>query len=109
MTGVHELGERIGDVAARWNPVRVTRRAAHRFARRPRAMQVRTVAVVVAVVAGLIVYVARAPEPQPAPEPFGGVGTGKSLGPSAPAPGQQLDGRTVRLAASVTGVLDAVP
>jgi hypothetical protein len=106
MTGLHELGDRVGDVATRWNPVRVARRAARRFARRPRAMQVRTIAVVVAVVGGLVVYVARAPGPQSAPEPFGGVG--KSLGPAPEPAARPLAGRTVRLAASVTGTVDAV-
>ena len=46
---------------ARRNPVTVLRRSGRRFARRPRAMQVRTVAAVLAVVIGLVVYLADAP------------------------------------------------
>ena len=68
--------EQLRETAARWNPVRVGRRAVRRFSRRPRAMQVRTIAVIVAVIAGLVVYVATAPEPQQAPTPFGGLGGG---------------------------------
>src|SRR5581483_10140746 len=70
VTGMTGLARPARDLAARWNPVRVTRRAARRFARRPRAMQLRTIAIVVATIAGLVVYVARAPEPPASPQPF---------------------------------------
>jgi len=109
MTRLQEFAERVRDTAVRWNPVRVGRRAVRRFARRSRAMQLRTIAVVVAVIAGLVVYVARAPEPQSTPEPFGGVGTGKSLAPSSDGHGIELGGLRVQLAASLTGTVEAVP
>src|SRR5581483_9880456 len=106
VTGMTGLARPARDLAARWNPVRVTRRAARRFARRPRAMQLRTIAVVVATIAGLVVYVARAPEPPASPQPFGGVGSGKSLAPHPGPATARLAGRTVQLAASVTGIVD---
>ncbi len=46
---------------ARENPLAAIRRSARRFARRPRAMQLRTVAVAVGTVVGLVVYLAGAP------------------------------------------------
>jgi hypothetical protein len=46
---------------ARRNPVNVLRRSGRRFRRRPRAMQIRTVAVVLATVVGLVIYLADAP------------------------------------------------
>ncbi len=45
----------------RWNPLRVVHRALRRFARRPRAMQLRTVGVIAAVLAGIVLYVTTAP------------------------------------------------
>jgi Periplasmic binding protein len=103
VSGVEELRE----AAARWNPVRVGRRSARRFARRPRAMQVRTVAVVVATVAGLVIYVASSPEPPESPAPFGGLGGGSS----APAPGDgptaRLGGHPIRLVAAASALHEA--
>src|SRR5689334_20690816 len=100
-----QIGTKLRETAARWNPVRVGRRAVHRFSRRPRAMQVRTIAVIVAVVAGLVVYVANAPEAQEAPTPFGGLGGGSS----APAPAgrsttAELAGRPIQLASAISGI-----
>ncbi len=46
---------------ARHNPAVTARRALRRFARRPRAMQVRTVVAVLTTVVGLVVYLADAP------------------------------------------------
>ena len=71
---------------------------------RPRAMQVRTIAVIVAVVAGLVVYVATAPEPQQAPTPFGGLGGGSSAPAPAGGPTAELAGRPIRLASAITGL-----
>lgn len=45
----------------RWNPVRTVGRGVRRFGRRPLAMQLRTVGLVLAVVGGTSVYVALAP------------------------------------------------
>jgi len=53
--------EQVRTIAARGNPVTVVRRAARRFRRRPRAMQVRTVVVALAAVGGLLIYVIGAP------------------------------------------------
>ena len=54
---------------ASWNPLRPLGRSLRRLRRRPRAMQIRTVVVVLAIVAGLIVWLAFAPSSTP-----GGVG-----------------------------------
>ena len=53
--------EQIRSTLARRNPVSTLRRSARRFGRRPRAMQLRTVAIVLATVGGLVAYVAAAP------------------------------------------------
>src|SRR5271157_4990608 len=53
--------EDIGTGGSRWNPWRVGVRAARRFGRRPKAMQLRTVGLSVAVVVGLVAYVAVSP------------------------------------------------
>ena len=90
--------QRLGETATRWNPVRAVHRSWRRFARRPRSMQVRTILVAVAVITGLVVYLAGAPDGSSTPNfgglGFGGVGTG--------APSVDLGGgRTARLASDV--------
>ena len=51
----------LSSVVARRNPVTVLRRSGRRFARRPRPMQIRTIAAVLATVIGLVVYLADTP------------------------------------------------
>jgi len=50
----------------RWNPIRATGRSIRRFLRRPPATKLRTLALVVAVIAGILVYVVTAPPAPPA-------------------------------------------
>jgi hypothetical protein len=65
---------------SRWNPLYVVKRSARRFRRRPVSTQLRTVALVVAVTAGAVLYVAIAPAAPPpaisaAAAQFGSSGT----------------------------------
>ncbi len=75
---------------ARRNPVTVLRRALRRFARRPRAMQVRTIVVTVGTVLGLIVYVAGAPDSVSSGPTIPGTKPGSSLGPAPATTGPRL-------------------
>ena len=54
--------EQVKSTLAHWNPVTAVRRAGRRFRRRPRSMQLRTIAIALATVGALIVYLAGAPE-----------------------------------------------
>jgi Periplasmic binding protein len=74
----------------RRNPVVVLRRAARRFARRPRAMQLRTIAVAVGTVVGLVIYVAGAPDGGSSGPTIPGTKPGSSLRPPATATGPHL-------------------
>jgi hypothetical protein len=90
--------QRLGETATRWNPVRAVHRSWRRFARRPRSMQVRTILVAVAVITGLVVYLAGAPDGSSTPN-FGGLGSG---GVGTGASSVDLGGgRTARLASDV--------
>lgn len=60
--------QQLTQALARRNPVTALRRSIRRFARRPRAMQLRTIAVVVATIGGLVIYVANAPTSAPGPD-----------------------------------------
>lgn len=50
-----------GRIRGKWHPVRVVRRSGRRFLRRSRPTQLRTVALVLAVVAGVVIYVGASP------------------------------------------------
>jgi len=62
----------------RWNPARAVVRAGRRFARRPRSTQLRTLALVVAVAAGTVIYVAAAPASPGSTTSAAGASTGGS-------------------------------
>src|ERR1039457_397617 len=53
--------QEIKSALARGNPVAAVRRSGRRFARRPRAMQLRTVAIALGTIVGMVVYLAGAP------------------------------------------------
>ena len=53
--------QEIKSALARGNPVAAIRRSGRRFARRPRAMQLRTVAIALGTIVGMVVYLAGAP------------------------------------------------
>ncbi|HLN16919.1 MAG TPA: ABC transporter substrate-binding protein [Acidimicrobiales bacterium] len=69
----------------RWNPFRMTVRALRRFGRRSRGMQVRTIGLTVAVVAGLLTYVALAPANANGGSGLGGFAIASASASSTPA------------------------
>jgi len=77
------LGFERGSGRRRSDPIRVVDRSVRRFGRRPRAVQLRTVGIVVAVVAGLLAYVAVSPAGSPAGSGSGGFGV--AAGATAPS------------------------
>ena len=71
----------------RWpNPLRPFGRSWRRLRRRPRAMQIRTVLIVLAVVVGLIIWLALAPSGTPGAPEGAGAAVAPVAGSSAPTP-----------------------
>lgn len=76
------------------NPLRSARRSLARFRRRPRAMQLRTVGLVVAVLAGVVAWLVVAPASSPTTVSAGGSTAGAGSHGHAPAPPTTISLRT---------------